>query len=204
MFENLDGIDSHVQDILSASVLGESLGLVRSNDHKLKNIFLDRLSKAALYSNLPFLKYLPFMPPPVSPEWNAMVDGIVAKRRAIPKEKRKRDLLEIFLDQHEENPAQFTEDVLREEIQLFMLAGSDTTSFTATCALLLILNEDDKLKELVKEIDAAFPDINEPITFNQTQELKYLNAVINEALRLMPVTSAGMLIPSLKTPRLKP
>jgi cytochrome P450 len=55
----------------------------------------------------------------------------------------------------------------------------------------LLVNNPKKLKYLVAELDRAFPSKNDPITFVKTQDLPYLNAVINEALRLLPIISAG-------------
>lgn len=72
------------------------------------------------------------------------------------------------------------------------IAGSDTTSFTATCTMLLLVHNTSKLAALRKEIDAAFPSKKDPITFAKTQDLPYLNAVINESMRVMPVLSGGM------------
>jgi cytochrome P450 len=42
------------------------------------------------------------------------------------------------------------------------------------------------------EIDKAFPSTNDPLTFANTQDLPYLNAVINEGMRVMPVVNTGM------------
>jgi cytochrome P450 len=53
-----------------------------------------------------------------------------------------------------------------------------------TQTLLLLVNNPEKLKSLVREIDTSFPSPNDEITFSKTQDLKYLNAVIYEALRL--------------------
>ena len=41
------------------------------------------------------------------------------------------------------------------------------------------------------EIDTAFPSKDDPITFAKTQDLPYLNAVINESMRVMPIVVAG-------------
>jgi cytochrome P450 len=49
-----------------------------------------------------------------------------------------------------------------------------------------------KLALLLSEIDAAFPNPNDPITFAATQNLSYLNACINESMRLMPIVRAGV------------
>jgi cytochrome P450 len=57
---------------------------------------------------------------------------------------------------------------------------------------LLLVNNPDKLQALKDEIDAAFPSKDDPITFANTQDLSYLNAVVNESLRIMPIVTAGM------------
>lgn len=75
------------------------------------------------------------------------------------------------------------------------IAGSDTTGTSATFAVLLLLNNPEKLKALKDEIDTAFPSKDDPITFANTQDLHYLNAVINETLRVMPIVVSGRSIP---------
>jgi hypothetical protein len=44
---------------------------------------------------------------------------------------------------------------------------------------------------LKAEIDKTFPSKDDPITFAKTQDLHYLNAVINETLRVMPIVVSG-------------
>lgn len=154
-------------------------------------MFNDRLEKAVIYSQFPVLKFLPFMPPAVSPEWVKIIDGLIADRRALPKEKRQLDLLQLFLDSNEANPEEFTDHEIREEIQLFMVAGSDTTSYSITCALLLLLDNPGTFKALINEIDSEFPALDEDISFEQIQDMPYLNAVISESMRLMPAAAAG-------------
>lgn len=75
---------------------------------------------------------------------------------------------------------------------LFMVAGTDTSSVTLTFCLLLLLNNPDKLAKLAKELDEAFPSRDDPITFEKTLNLPYLNAALNESMRAMPV-AVGML-----------
>ena len=57
--------------------------------------------------------------------------------------------------------------------------------------MLLLVNNPEKLRALRDEIDAAFPLKDSPITFANTQDLPYLNAVINESLRVMPIVTSG-------------
>lgn len=85
----------------------------------------------------------------------------------------------------------------------YRIAGTDTTSHTLTSALCLLLNNPSKLKALEKEIQTAFPNEIDDITFARTQDLPYLNAVINESLRRMPVVLGGKILISLKGRRVK-
>lgn len=71
------------------------------------------------------------------------------------------------------------------------IAGSDTTGLTATFTLLLLLNNPEKLLGLISEIDSSFPSLDDAITFAKTQDLPYLNAVINESMRILPIAAGG-------------
>ena len=55
---------------------------------------------------------------------------------------------------------------------------------TVTQCLLQLVNNPKTLRCLVEEIDRAFPSKDEDITFAETQDLRYMNAVIYEAMRL--------------------
>ncbi|CZR69470.1 related to benzoate 4-monooxygenase cytochrome P450 [Phialocephala subalpina] len=159
-------------DVTSATSFGGYFGLVESNDMKMKNMVMDRLKRAALDVQLPFIKYLPFVPPSQGEGLNDIIDNIVATRKS------------------EKNSETFTHLHVREEMSL--IAGADTTSTTAAFTLLLLVHNQDKLKKLVEEIDSAFPSKTDSITFAKTQDLPYLNAVINESMRRMPIVAMGL------------
>ncbi|ATZ49028.1 hypothetical protein BCIN_04g02280 [Botrytis cinerea B05.10] len=188
-------------DVMSATLFGGSFGLVINEDPHVKNLFLDRLRRVYIDVILPFVKYIPFIPSPVQ-EMDRMIDGIIKTRRAEmrrgtngvggEKAKEKKDLLQIFLDANESDPTGFTDKHLMEEMRLFMIAGSDTTGTTCTFTLLLLLNNPSKLHLLTQEILSAFPSKHDTITFANTQELPYLNAAINESMRLMPMVVSGL------------
>jgi cytochrome P450 len=60
-----------------------------------------------------------------------------------------------------------------------------------TFLILLLVNHPKILEILVAEIDEAFYSKSNAITFAKTQDLSYLNAVISESMRLMPILMAG-------------
>ncbi|KAK6604994.1 p450 monooxygenase [Botrytis cinerea] len=177
-------------DVMSATLFGGSFGLVINEDPHVKNLFLDRLRRVYIDVILPFVKYIPFIPSPVQ-EMDRMIDGIIKTRRAEMR-REKKDLLQIFLDANESDPTGFTDKHLMEEMRLFMIAGSDTTGTTCTFTLLLLLNNPSKLHLLTQEILSAFPSKHDTITFANTQDLPYLNAAINESMRLMPMVVSGL------------
>ena len=45
---------------------------------------------------------------------------------------------------------------------------------------------------MIQELDKAYPSKADPITFANTQDLPYLNAVIHESMRVMPIVVAGL------------
>lgn len=71
------------------------------------------------------------------------------------------------------------------------IAGSDTSGAILTFALQFLLDNPETLEILIEEVDAAVPSLNDPITAENTKNLVYLNAVINETLRLRPPTPQG-------------
>lgn len=195
---------------MSATSFGGSFELTRTDDGKTRGIFQRALINLALNTQFPFLRYIPYAPSRTSPEIDEMIEQIISKRRkALDAGEERKDLLQIFLDTHDANPSEFTVEHIYEEMRLFMfvftiltlvsyshhlftitrIAGSDTTSATAIFTVLLILKAPSKLKLLIAEIDAAFKNTDHEITFAATQNLCYLNACINESMRLMPIVT---------------
>lgn len=107
---------------MGATSFGGSFNLVESDDATLKNMFTKRLQRAAIDSQFPFVKFLPFVPPSSADHINTMIDDIVARRRKENKEKgvTKKDLVQIFIDNNDADPERFTHKHIQEEMVLFM------------------------------------------------------------------------------------
>ncbi|PIL29990.1 cytochrome P450 [Ganoderma sinense ZZ0214-1] len=73
---------------------------------------------------------------------------------------------------------------------LTMVAGSDTTSGTLTGLFACLLSNPDAYRKLQAEVDRFYPP-GETITTKHHKEMHYLNAVLNETLRLFPAVPAG-------------
>lgn len=108
---------------MSASLFGGSFKLVKTDDQTLKNMFIDRLKSSAINHTFPFLKYLPFMPKSRAPDMVAFLDNLIARRREIMEDEKienPKDIFQIFIDNMDANPDEFTIDHLRESMILFM------------------------------------------------------------------------------------
>ena len=62
--------------------------------------------------------------------------------------------------------------------------GSDNTSITVTLAIYFLLSTPQYYNRLRRELDKAFPDPTSPLPLKTLAELDFLDAVINETLRL--------------------
>nr|QEV83797.1 cytochrome P450 [Brachionus rotundiformis] len=79
-----------------------------------------------------------------------------------------------------------TYDDIREEVDTFMFEGHDTTAAAASWACQLIGSHPEVQKKLHEEIDSVLGPSVRPLTNDDLKELKYLDLVIKETLRLFP------------------
>jgi cytochrome P450 len=75
---------------------------------------------------------------------------------------------------------------LTSEAQLVVFAGENTTAYTLTSAIFQILANRDILQKIRQEFATVITDGRRIPTFTQLDQLHYLNAVINETIRVHP------------------
>ncbi|XP_019548746.2 probable cytochrome P450 4ac1 isoform X2 [Aedes albopictus] len=96
-------------------------------------------------------------------------------------------LLDTLLASEAKN--QIDEEGIREEVDTFMFEGHDTTASAITFIFLTIANHQDaqlQLSEEIKTMIAGRTNPNEPLSIHDYGELKYMDRVIKECLRLYP------------------
>ncbi|KAL8937323.1 MAG: hypothetical protein Q9216_004481 [Gyalolechia sp. 2 TL-2023] len=86
----------------------------------------------------------------------------------------------------------YTEQELREENNLLMVAGSDTTSTIFTAMFFYLTRNPDVYEKLASEIRTTFSDANDVRWGSKLNSCQYLRAFINEAMRLNPPVGAEM------------
>lgn len=107
--------------------------------------------------------------------------------------------LDLLLDHHL-NGGDLTEEDIREEVDTFMFEGHDTTSMALSWILFLLGHHPSIQEKLWPEIDAMFDELDEEmasegvsgdkkkyyIPLSKIKDLKYLDCVVKEGLRLCP------------------
>ena len=79
-----------------------------------------------------------------------------------------------------------TFDDIQEEVDTFMFEGHDTTTSGICSAIQLIGSHPEVQAKLHEEIDQVFGSSNRPLKSDDLGELKYLECVIKETMRLYP------------------
>lgn len=75
---------------------------------------------------------------------------------------------------------------LVDEAMVLTIAGADTTAMTLSALVFHVLYDPAIYAKLSNDINAAFPDASQPLDPAKLDGLKYLNALIEETLRLYP------------------
>ncbi|EAT37902.1 AAEL010154-PA [Aedes aegypti] len=100
--------------------------------------------------------------------------------------KKKMALLDILL-QTEIDGRPLTNEEVREEVDTFMFAGHDTTASAITFLLYAMAKYPDVQQKVYEEAVSVLGDsIDTPITLSALNDLKYLDLVIKESLRMFP------------------
>lgn len=99
------------------------------------------------------------------------------------------DFLTKFVSRHSANPEQFTLAHTLAGCTSNIVAGADTTGISLCAILYHLLRHPETFRKLREEVDRHSREKGPGyITFKDSQEMEYLQAVIKEALRMHPAT----------------
>lgn len=173
-----------IREIAVRTLFGETLGS-RAQD------FGDHFTAAIEVVNNPWALVFPTWMPGIgwrkAAKGRAKADEIVQaeidRRRALPPTEN--DLLDKLLHAtDEEGGPALTDPEIRDQVISLIAAGYETTSGTAGFATHMLLHTPGEWERAAKEVDAVCG--NERITAAMVTDLKHLDRVISETLRLWP------------------
>ncbi len=126
-------------------------------------------------------------------EMNALVDGIIAERRAHPGEGK--DLLNLMLTAVDPETGEGLDDVnIRDQVLTFLIAGHETTSGMLTFAFAYLLRNPAVLAQAYAEVDRVLPGDTRP-DYAQVAKLEVIERILKEALRLWPTAPSFSVAP---------
>ncbi|KAL1976852.1 hypothetical protein VTN31DRAFT_3134 [Thermomyces dupontii] len=178
-------------DIIGATTFGESFHVVEQGSHPLPKKIEYSLLLSGIYQFLPWLKGLPGFPTR-DPYIDEFTKGIVDRRRQIMKTEHKHDLLQKLVEAVDDSPnSPFRTTDLQDEVVVLLTAGSETTANTEIFMLMLLAKHPHKLALLHEEIDRSYPDPAEETTAEKALQMPYLQACIDETMRLYAAMASG-------------
>ncbi|KAK7429430.1 hypothetical protein QQZ08_004022 [Neonectria magnoliae] len=102
------------------------------------------------------------------------------------------DFFSFMMEDKAGNPNNLEWGEIVAEIGAIINAGSDTTAIALTHVLELLIKHPQHLKQLRREVDSVLEEDEVIAPYDKVKDLPFLRACIDEALRIIPPTSAGL------------
>ncbi|XP_026727614.1 cytochrome P450 4C1-like [Trichoplusia ni] len=99
-------------------------------------------------------------------------------------QKKRLAMLDLLLEA--ENKGEIDFEGIREEVNTFMFEGHDTTAMAIVFGLMLIADHQEVQDRLYEELQTILDDSDKAPSMADLNDMKYLEAVIKETLRLYP------------------
>ena len=182
-------------DMIGDLAFGESFGcLATSTYNEWVSFVLDHFYTSTLLQVVhrfrPLNRLLAAMIPPTLAEQKIKHEEMALEkvRRRIQRGTERLDFMQPLIEARKQGD--ISVDELEKQASILILAGSGTTAVALTSATSLLLQHPVSLAELIKELHTTFQDEGE-IDVLSVNRLHYLQAVIQETLRLFPPITNG-------------
>ncbi|KRT83140.1 cytochrome P450, partial [Oryctes borbonicus] len=101
-------------------------------------------------------------------------------------EKKRLAFLDALTEAALQEGVNFTEQEVRDQVSTIMFEGHDTTAAGSSFVLCMLGVHQNIQEKVVQELDEIFQKSDRPVTYQDTLEMKLLERVIMETLRMYP------------------
>ncbi|ORX66586.1 putative cytochrome P450 monooxygenase [Linderina pennispora] len=193
-------------DVIGVLAFGQEFNSLKNGDETAAKWVDSSTKYHAMLAMFPVTKYFPFSLA-IRP-WESRYRELsefgkqsVAKRRKHLENggEKPHDLLQAYVDALDpESKVRMSDNEVRSEVNLTLLAGADTTSTTLAWTVSLLMLYPKIYAQAVDEVRSKF-DTNHVITFSEAQRsLPFVEACLFESMRLCPVV--GGQVPRVSPP----
>lgn len=77
--------------------------------------------------------------------------------------------------------------IIRDQVETIVIAGNETTALSLSYVILLLAMYPDVQEKIYEELHDVFESQDEPTKYEHIQKLSYLDRVIKEGMRVLPV-----------------
>ncbi|KAJ4416870.1 hypothetical protein N0V82_006509 [Gnomoniopsis sp. IMI 355080] len=203
-------MDHLVFDIMGDICFGRSFNIKEPGNNPLREVphniikylqFYYPMCRSPLLSTIIWLKprgldrLMELVTPPPVQQFNAFVFDNVRKRlelykkqEVLPEQERRQDMFYFLCKAQDSSTGEpaYTEDELRAEATLFIIAGSDTTTASLASVFWYLIRAPRCHRKLVDELRTTFKSAEDVVHGPQLAGCIYLRACIDEAMRLVP------------------
>lgn len=185
-------IRSLAVDIIGATTFGSSFDVVKNGSHPLPKEIEKGLKLSGILQFAPLLNKIPYIAKR-KPYIDQFTRNIIRDRQiALEKHEEHDDLLQKMVACVDDSEgSRFNTSDLQDEVVVFLLAGSETTGSAEIFMTMMLVNHPDKYTKLREEIDAFYPAKDAEIDVEHYSKMRYLQACVNETMRLYPAMASG-------------
>ncbi|KAI8982259.1 cytochrome P450 [Mycotypha africana] len=186
-------------DVIGETAFGQSFHMVENNSHFVPGAIAEQMRLSAVSVVYPLLSKLFIKNAGKNnPQLTKFLNNVIEERLHNKESQERKDILQFLINSSQQQAAEshndkLTAEAIMSETVLFLVAGSETTSNTIGFVFIELLNYPEHLKKLYEEIDTVeWEEGQHVFHHNQIKHLPYLNAVINETLRLDAVAAGAL------------
>lgn len=197
-----DTLQRFQMDFLTGIAFSESNDFLRSNKEVRTMSFYTRFAHWMQWQSMPTLERFLFRPPYLSrfvkspiPVWAQLARQKLRSRLDASKvarsSRQQPDLLQKYIDAGERHKDTVNPVVVQNMVSSTISAGFDTTAFTMANMIYYLFKYPSTLQKLQEELEDAIGrgQLSNPPTYSEAEKLKYLTAVMKEAMRCYPFLS---------------